>query len=125
MTVIRRSLTTDNGKNLQLANEYIDKNSEIRLDYENFMQCLVQVAYLIYTGKYYGLNPLIDLKDVRIVENNYYGYETRFSIVIYYQFNDSPRENNTYAPIVKDIYKYLIELYNIYEKKVKPSPMDN
>jgi hypothetical protein len=89
--MIRRSVQGDDGKNLQFSRTYIENNNEIRIDYENFIQCFIQVAYLIYTCKYYGFNPLIDLQDVRIIENYYSGYEMRFSIVIYYRFSDLPR----------------------------------
>jgi hypothetical protein len=40
---------------------------------------------MIYTAKYYGLNPNINDKDVLIEENVYFGNEKKFSFVIYYQ----------------------------------------
>lgn len=63
----------------------MDKISEIRIDYENLAQCFIQIAYMIYTAKYYGLNPNINDKDVLIEENVYFGNEKKFSFVIYYQ----------------------------------------
>lgn len=46
--------------------DYLNKISEIRIDYENLAQCFIQIAYMIYTAKYYGLNPNINAKDVLI-----------------------------------------------------------
>jgi hypothetical protein len=125
MTVIRRWLGSESGRDLQLAGTYIENNSEVRMDYENFIQGLVQAAYLIYSCKYYGFNPVIDLQGVRVLESNYNGYETRFGFVIYYRFVESERDSNSYSLIVRDIYKYLLELNNVYEKKVKAEPFDN
>lgn len=80
---------------------------------------------MIYTAKYYGLNPLINAKDVRIEEASYYGSERKFSIVIYYQFAEGQREGHNYSSIVRDIYKYLKEYHEQYEKKIKENPLDN
>lgn len=66
---------------------------------------------MIYTAKYYGLNPLIELKDVRVEEGWHNGGEKKFGIVVFYRWSEGAREGHSYSSIVRDIYKYLKEFH--------------
>lgn len=64
--MVRKSLNANSGKEFQLLSEYLKKLTDVRIDFEGFVQCLIQSTYLIYTAKYYGLNPSIEPSDVRV-----------------------------------------------------------
>ena len=56
LTVVRKSVGQPH-RNLYQSTDYLNKIAEIRIDYDNLAQCFIQIAYMIYTAKYYGLNP--------------------------------------------------------------------
>lgn len=79
---------------------------------------------MIYTSKYYGLNPQILSDFIRVEDNIGYAGDRRFSIVIFYTLSDTPRDNSNYCSIVVAIYNYLKQFYELYEKNIKENAMD-
>ena len=87
----------------------------IKINGENFMHLLIEIAYLTFSCKFYGKVPAFAPGDMRIEEAVY--PERRFTIYAYYGLAEDTSQNFSYSGLVDAAYEFLMEFVGCCEER--------
>ncbi len=87
-----------------------------KMNEESLRQAIIQVAYFIFGCRRFSVGPEIKTSDIRVQEVTMKAInEKRFSIAVFYKISDDKQmEPLQSIVIIKDLYVFLMKIYDQY-----------